>query len=78
MEGDEHSGHYFLIVLNLRNKRFELLDSMRSLGDAKLATCCNQFLAAVKSLWKDHYNTSKHQIDNYEIVDIAVPKQTNK
>ena len=78
MEGNEHSGHYFFIVLNLHNKRFELLNSMRSLGDANLAACCDKILAAVKSLWKDYYNTSNHQIDSYEIVDIGVPKQTNK
>ncbi|RLM60201.1 hypothetical protein C2845_PM14G09690 [Panicum miliaceum] len=71
-------GHYFLIVLNLRNKSFELLDSMRSLEDEKLAAFCNGFLAAIKSLWKDHYSDSKHPIDNYELVDIAVSKQTNK
>jgi Ulp1 family protease len=77
VEADEHSWHYFLIVLNLRNKSFELLDSMRSLEDEKLAARCNGFLAAIKSLWNDHYSDSKHPIDNYELVDIAVPKQTN-
>ncbi|PUZ44446.1 hypothetical protein GQ55_8G099300 [Panicum hallii var. hallii] len=48
---------------------------MRSLEDEKLAACCNGFLAAIKSLWKDHYSDSKHPIDNYELVDIAVPNK---
>jgi hypothetical protein len=54
VEAYEQSGHYFLIVLNLRNKSFELLDSIRSFEDEKVAACCNGFLAAIKSLWKDH------------------------
>lgn len=78
VEGDENSGHYFLIVLNRRNKRFELLDSMSSLGDSKLAGCCNTIISVIKRLWRTHYADTNNSIDNYEVVDIGVPKKTNK
>ena len=55
VQSDEHPGHYFLIVLNLRNKRFEVLDSMRNLENGKLAECCNKITNAIKSLWKIYY-----------------------
>ncbi|KAG2557405.1 hypothetical protein PVAP13_8NG254702 [Panicum virgatum] len=76
VQSDEHSGHYFLIVLNLRNKRFEVLDSMRNLENGKLAECCNKITNAIKSLWKIYYPDTKNPIDKYEIVDISIPKQT--
>ena len=78
VQSDEHSGHYFLIVLNLRNKRFEVLDSMRNLENGKLAECCNKITNAIKSLWKIYYPDTKNPIDKYEIMDIPIPKQTNK
>lgn len=31
--GSETAGHYYLLVLNLRGERFEVMDSMRRLGD---------------------------------------------
>jgi hypothetical protein len=65
-DGAEQVGHYFLLVLNLRNKRFEVLDSMRSLEDETLSDCCNTLIGA------------KKPISNYELVDIGVPIQSNK
>ena len=78
VQSDEHSGHYFLIVLNLHNKRFEMLDSMRNLENGKLAECCNKITNAIKSLWKIYYPDIENPIDKYEIMDIPIPKQTNK
>ena len=77
VQDDAHSGHYFMIVLNLRNERFELIDSLRTLGDPKLAECCNKVLSGIKFLWNIYYGDSDYAIDDYELVDIAVPKQTN-
>jgi hypothetical protein len=77
VQDDAHSGHYFMIVLNLRNERFELIDSLRTLGDPKLAECCNKVLSRIKFLWNIYYGDSDYAIDDYELVDIAVPKQTN-
>jgi len=75
---DIHSGHYFLIVLNLRNNRFEVLDSMRTLENEALAQCCNTITSGIKQLWKIYYAQTTEQIENYETVQIPVPKQTNK
>ncbi|RLN25608.1 hypothetical protein C2845_PM07G17890 [Panicum miliaceum] len=77
VDSDEHSGHYFLIVLNLCNKRFEVLDSMRTLENRKLAERCNKITGAIKSLWKTYYAETNNPIDNYELVDVPVPKQKN-
>ncbi|KAG2573233.1 hypothetical protein PVAP13_7KG246700 [Panicum virgatum] len=77
VENNEHSGHYFFIVLNFRNKRFELLDSLRTRGYAKLEDCCNKIMAGIKTLWGIHYGDTNHDIENYELVDIGVAKQTN-
>ncbi|CAL5042965.1 unnamed protein product [Urochloa decumbens] len=70
-------GHYFLLVLNIRNNRFEVLDSMRSLKDENLVECCNIIVAAIKELWRTHYPDSNVDIQNYSLVDIGVPIQTN-
>lgn len=75
---DETVGHYFLLVLNLREQRFEVLDSMRSLADINLKTCCNNLITSIKELWRIHYPNSKKNIDNYELIDIQVPSQSNK
>jgi Ulp1 family protease len=71
-------GHYFLLVLNIRNARFEVLDSMRTLEDTNLRTCCDKLMEAIKKLWSEHYPDSKVQIQNYEAISIAVPQQNNK
>ncbi|CAL5090530.1 unnamed protein product [Urochloa decumbens] len=71
-------GHYFLLVLNIRNNRFEVLDSMRSLKDENLLQCCNIIIAGIKDLWRMHYPDSKVDIQNYSLADIGVPLQTNE
>ncbi|CAD6240320.1 unnamed protein product [Miscanthus lutarioriparius] len=72
-----HVGHYFLLVLNLRNQRFEVLDSMRTLEDEALFKCCNTLIGAIKQLWTKHGYEAKKPICNYELVDIGVPIQSN-
>jgi Ulp1 family protease len=76
--GSDTAGHYYLLVLNLRAKRFEVMDSMRSLGDERLRTSCNTIMEGIKTLWRKHYPNSKKDIEDYEPVDIGVPKQSNK
>jgi len=71
-------GHYFLLVLNLRNQRFEVLDSMRTLEDEALFKCCNTLIGAIKELWTKHGYEAKKPICNYELVDIGVPIQSNE
>ncbi|RLM73583.1 hypothetical protein C2845_PM15G06420 [Panicum miliaceum] len=54
----EEIGHYFLIAQNLRNNRFEIMDSMRSMQDKSLETCCITIVSAIKRLWGMHYADS--------------------
>ena len=61
-------GHYFLLVLNLRNQRFEVLDSMRTLEDEALFKCYNTLIGAIKQLWTKHSYEAKKPICNYELV----------
>jgi hypothetical protein len=42
-------GHYFLLVLNIRNARFEVLDSMRTLEDTNLRTCCDKLVESMRT-----------------------------
>jgi hypothetical protein len=71
-------GHYFLLTLNIRSERFDVLDSIRSLEDLNLRNCCNYLIEAIKKLWPIHYQNSKKQIEDYQLVEIGVPKQMNK
>jgi len=75
---DRIVGHFFLLVLNLREERFEVLDSMRSLADINLKTCCNNLITTIKELWRKHYPNSRKNIDKYQLIDINVPLQSNK
>lgn len=77
-DGEAQVGHYFLLVLNLRNQRFVVLDSMRSLEDAALFGCCTTLIGRIKELWIEHKYEEDKPISNYELVDICVPVQSNK
>jgi hypothetical protein len=70
-------GHYFLLVLNIRNQRFEVIDSMRSLEDANPKTCCDQLTEAIKQLWSQYHSESEVVIQNYKTVSINAPTQSN-
>ncbi|TVU20769.1 hypothetical protein EJB05_30365, partial [Eragrostis curvula] len=74
-ELDEEVGHYFLLVLNLRDLQFEVLDSMRTLQDRKLRDCCATLMDGIKTLWKMHYPDSKKKIEGYYIEYIQSPQQ---
>jgi hypothetical protein len=66
--------HYWLFV-----RRFEVLDSLRALIDAKFRGSINTILAAIKTLWEQYYATSKI---NFQIFDppqdIKPPRQLTK
>ena len=76
--GSDTAGHYYLLVLNLRGKRFEVIDSMKSLEEERLRKSYNTIMEGIKTLWRKYYPNSKKDIENYEAVDIGVPKQSNK
>ncbi|TVU17359.1 hypothetical protein EJB05_11944, partial [Eragrostis curvula] len=74
----EGVGHYFLLVLNLRDQQFEVLDSMRTILDKDLKGCCDKMMDSIKALWEIHYPNTRKKIQNYYIEDIKVPRQTNR
>ncbi|OEL17894.1 hypothetical protein BAE44_0021089 [Dichanthelium oligosanthes] len=73
----EEIGHYFLIVLNMHDNRFEVLDSMRTLQDERLKTCCTTIIARIKILWATHYPETNKPIEDFELIDVGVPNQSN-
>jgi len=51
--GSDTMGHYYLLVLNLRGKRFEVMDSMKSLGDERLRKSYNTIMEGIKTLMEE-------------------------
>ena len=68
--------HYWLLAINIREKRFELLDSMRSKADKNLDLCAKKIITVLMSLWEDMYPESTIKLDRFGYVDIDPPKQT--
>ena len=70
-------GHHYAICLDLKNQRFEVLDSMRSAVDADLTSHAKFFINNVKETWKRHYENSKVQIRHFPIEYVATTNQGN-
>jgi hypothetical protein len=71
--------HYWLFIINIRDRRFEVLDSLRALADAKFQERVNKILAAIKTLWEEYYATSKVKLQNFDPPkDIKPPRQLTK
>ena len=49
-----------------------------TIADINLKSCCNNLISAIKEIWRKHYPDSIKNIDNYELIDIQVPTQSNK
>ena len=74
-QSKEMCGHYYLIVLNLKAGRFELMDSMRNEGDKGLMEDARKIIGSIKYLWQLNYSESKIDISTYRTVHIPTPKQ---
>ncbi|XBI06661.1 hypothetical protein VPH35_134654 [Triticum aestivum] len=71
---DKEGGrHYWVFNVNLRDGRFEVLDSNRTLDNIELMTTASTIAGAVCLLWRKHY--PKFNIEHFHIIDIDVPKQ---
>ena len=70
--------HYWLRVVNIRDKRFELIDSMRSKENKILDANAKKIICLFKNLWDLHYPNSQIKLDNFGYEDIEPPKQTTK
>ncbi|KAF7098981.1 hypothetical protein CFC21_100675 [Triticum aestivum] len=65
--------HYWVFSVNLRDGRFEVLDSSRMLDNIELMNTASTIAGAVRQLWRKHY--PKFSIEHFQIIDIDVPKQ---
>ncbi|XBJ14082.1 hypothetical protein VPH35_006176 [Triticum aestivum] len=74
---DQHDkcGQHYVICLDLKNQRFEVLDSMRFAADADLTTHAEFFINNLKETWNRHYENSKVQIRFFPIEYVATTKQ---
>ncbi|XBH86796.1 hypothetical protein VPH35_074384 [Triticum aestivum] len=70
-------GHHYAICFDLKNQRFEVLDSMHSAADADLTSHAEFFINNVKDTWNRHYENSKVQIRHFPIEYVATTNQGN-
>ncbi|KAI4980943.1 hypothetical protein ZWY2020_021428 [Hordeum vulgare] len=57
-ENPKETGHYWVLVLNIRDKRFEVLDSARTLKDKAFLATTLKIIDGTKANWGRHYNSS--------------------
>ncbi|CAM0944316.1 unnamed protein product [Alopecurus aequalis] len=69
------TGHYYLIVLNLKAERFEVMDSMRSEGNQSLMTDSAAIIGSIKYMWALKYHESRVDISKYRTIFIDTPMQ---
>ncbi|XBH90352.1 hypothetical protein VPH35_082046 [Triticum aestivum] len=70
--------HYWIFNVNIRDRRFETLDSWRMLKNKSLDVCARKMLASFRSLWEEHYASSRVSLDEFGLTNIDVPKQNNE
>ncbi|KAM0897327.1 hypothetical protein ACQ4PT_022632 [Festuca glaucescens] len=77
MKGKKPIGHWDVLSLNMVAKRFEILDSLRGEDDMDMIEHANKLVETIKMMYKVNYSDSYRQIDDFELMYISVPKQTN-
>ncbi|XBI01497.1 hypothetical protein VPH35_130259 [Triticum aestivum] len=71
---DKEGGRrYWVFNVNLTDRRFEVLDSSRTLDNIDLMTTASTIAGEVRQLWRKHY--PKFSIEHFQIIDIDIPKQ---
>lgn len=71
----EFNGHYYLIVLNLKAERFEVMDPLRSKGNSGLLKDARSIIGSIKGLWALNYSDSKINIAKWPTEHITTPMQ---
>ena len=75
---ENSSGHYFLVNLNLKAERFEIMDSITNRnGESIMIDACHLLVAAIKVMWSREYAESNIDISEFPMVFIPLPQQTN-
>ena len=72
------ANHWYIIGLNMPEKRFEVLDSLRGEKNDTLHKYSGRVIKMIKEAWDVFYDTSKNQIKDFTTKIIDVPKQTNR
>ena len=78
LEKPVSGNHYWVFNLNIRDKRFEVLDSWRTLDNLVLEKNARLVATTVRNLWEHHYGHSRVVLDKYPLVNIDVPRQNNE
>lgn len=71
----EFNGHYYLIVLNLKAERFQVMDSLRAKGNRGLLKDSRAIIGSIKHLWGLNYAESKIDIQSWPTEHISTPMQ---
>jgi hypothetical protein len=72
---DLFTGHYYLIVLNLKAERFEVMDSLRAKGNRSFQKDYRSIIGSIKYLWAENYSDSKINIECWATEHIVTPMQ---
>ena len=73
------ANHYWLFNVNIRDRRFEVFDSRRTLAQSKTSDGNARLIATtVRSLWDQHYHESRVSLESFGLKEIDVPKQDNE
>ncbi|KQJ97213.1 hypothetical protein BRADI_3g29465v3 [Brachypodium distachyon] len=73
----DFSNHYWLFNLNIRDRRYEIFDSLRSFSNKSLNDCAKTILACITCLWDSYYPKSKVKVNQFNWYDVEGPKQDN-
>ncbi|KAE8798760.1 hypothetical protein D1007_25943 [Hordeum vulgare] len=65
-------------TVKIWDRRFEVLDSWRTLKNKSLDVCARKIVASVRVLWEEHYARSHTCLDDFGLVNIDVPQQDNE
>ncbi|KAM0860914.1 hypothetical protein ACQ4PT_046233 [Festuca glaucescens] len=71
----DFNGHYYLIVLNLKAERFEVMDSLRAKGNRGLLKDYRSIIGTIKYLWAKNYSDSTINIETLHTEHIDTPMQ---
>ena len=75
----EASGHYWLVVLNIKAQRFEIYDSLATKKrEALMMEDTHYLIVGIKTMWLRLFTSSKVQIANWPIELIDSPRQDNR
>jgi hypothetical protein len=71
----EFTGHYYLIVLNLKAERFEVMDSLRTKKNRGLLQDSRAIIGSIKYLWASNFGESNINIEKWQTEYITTPMQ---